>query len=93
MPDTDSNLEVLIMSDVESSGRVATDARSRALRTLAQGLLLDVAAAVVAVAATWLPDVQWTRAWWMALGLLVAKTALLAAVSYAARKVVPPPSA
>src|SRR4030065_430369 len=45
MPDTDSNLEVMIMSDVDSSDRVAAGARSRALRTLAQGLLPDVAAA------------------------------------------------
>jgi hypothetical protein len=60
--------------------------------TLAQGLLLDVGAAVAAVAATGLADVHWTRAWWVALGLLVAKTALRAAVSYAARRLVPPTS-
>src|SRR4030065_327740 len=37
MPDTDSNLEVMIMSDVDSSDRVAADGRSRALPTLAPG--------------------------------------------------------
>jgi hypothetical protein len=68
----------------------SVDARNRAARTLAQGLLLDVGAAAAAVAATGLADVHWTRAWWVALGLLVVKTALQAAVSYAARKLVPP---
>lgn len=82
----------MILTVVSSNAIVAADAKSRALRTLAQGLLLDVATAVVAVAATWIPGVQWTRAWWTALGLLVAKTALVAAVAYAARRLVPPPS-
>jgi len=81
------------MTIVPSNASASIDARSRALRTLAQGLLLDVAAAVVAVVSVWLVDVQWTRVWWTALGLLVAKTALQAAVAYAARRLVPPPGA
>lgn len=66
------------------------DARNRAVRTLAQGLALDVGVAVVSVAAVAVGDVHWTRAWWAALGLLVAKTAVQAAVSYAARRLLPP---
>ena len=65
---------------------VSTDARSRALRTAVQGLLVDVSVAVVGAVA----DVRWTRAYWAALGLLVAKTAVQSAVSYVARRVVPP---
>lgn len=67
------------------------DARSRALRTAAQGLALDVAAALTAVLATSLTGVTWTRAWWAALGLLLVKTAAQSAVSYAHRVLVPPP--
>ena len=66
------------------------DAKSRALRTAIQGLIVDVSVAVVGVATTAVADVRWTRAYWAALGLLVAKTAVQSAVSYVARRVVPP---
>jgi hypothetical protein len=70
---------------------VETDARNRALRTLVQGLVLDVAAAVVtALVAGIATGIEWTGTYWIALGLAVAKSAVTAAVSYAARKVVPP---
>ena len=67
------------------------DAKSRALRTAAQGLALDVATALAAVLAAALTGVTWTRAWWAALGLLLAKTAVQSAVSYLHRKLIPPP--
>jgi hypothetical protein len=75
---------------MSSALSVLADARSRALRTLAQGLALDVAAAVVAILAAALADVHWTRAWWTALGLLIVKTAIQTGVAYVARRVLPP---
>lgn len=71
---------------------VAADAKNRAWRTFAQGLLVDVTAGVVlavgpAVAGA---DFAWTRGYWTTLGLLAAKTAVQSVVSYVARKVVPP---
>lgn len=68
------------------------DARNRAWRTLVQGLLIDVLAAVLLVA---LPaingsDFAWTAAFWLTLGGLAAKSALTAALSYIARQVLPP---
>lgn len=70
---------------------VEQDARNRALRTWVQGLALDVAAgASVALAAAVLTGVEWTRVYWVALGLGVAKSCVQAVVSYLARKFVPP---
>lgn len=74
-----------------SPARLAdADARSRAARTLLQGLILDVLAAVVLVLTPALTDVHWTRAYWAALGGLVVKSALQAALAWAMRKLVPP---
>lgn len=69
---------------------VQADAENRAWRTFVQGLLLDVAAAVVAVLVVALTDVEWTLTYWQALGLVLLKTVLTAAVSYAARRITPP---
>jgi len=68
------------------------DAKNRAWRTFVQGLLVDVAAAVVlaigpAVAGA---DFAWSKAYWLTLAGLAAKTAVQSAVSYVARKAVPP---
>ncbi len=66
------------------------DARSRAARTALQGLALTVAAAVLGVLVTAVTDLQWTRAWWGALALLAAKSAVQAGVAYLHRMVLPP---
>lgn len=70
--------------------RMLADAKNRAWRTFVQGLALDVATTLVMLLATTLPGVQWTRTWWLALGGLLAKTAVQTAVAYLARKLVPP---
>jgi hypothetical protein len=69
------------------------DAINRAVRTFVAGLWLDVATAVVAALVLGLSDVHWTKAWWVALGILLAKTAGTAVVSYVRRYLSPPPSA
>lgn len=73
---------------------VEADARNRAFRTWVQGLALDVAAgACVALAAAVAGGIDWTHTYWVALGLAVAKSTVQAAVSYLARKFVPPAGA
>jgi hypothetical protein len=69
---------------------VRMDARRRAVRTLVQGMLVDVGVAVCATLSTALADVRWTRAWWVLLGALLVKTSVQTAVAYAARHLVPP---
>ncbi len=67
------------------------DARNRAFRTFVQGFGLDVAAgAATALAVGIAGGIEWTRLYWVALGLAVAKSVVQAAVSYFARKFVPP---
>lgn len=71
---------------------VSADARNRAWRTLVQGLLVDVGAAVVLAVGPALAgaDFAWTPVYWLAVGGLAAKTAIQTVVSYAARRLVPP---
>lgn len=79
--------------NTDSTPPVAMDAGERAWRTLVQGLLVDVTAAVaVAVSAAIAGGIDWTQTYWVALGLAVAKSALTAGLSYFARRAVPPAS-
>lgn len=68
----------------------ATDARNRAVRTFAQSLLVDVGAAVVLAVTPILADVHWDKSYWLAVGALAARSAVTSAVSWVARKVLPP---
>lgn len=79
------------MNTAPPPNTVARDASNRALRTLVQGLMFDVVMAVVMVLSVAVAGgLEWTRAYWLALGLAVAKSAIVAVVSYAARLAVPP---
>ena len=66
------------------------DAKSRAWRTLVQGGTVTIAAAVVPVVLAATGTIEWTGAWWAALGVTVGQTALTAGLSYVARLKVPP---
>lgn len=67
------------------------DASERALRTLAQGLFVSAAGGIVAALVAGIaPGIQWTVAYWETLGLAVANAAIVACVSYFARKLFPP---
>jgi len=68
----------------------ATDARNRAFRTFVQSLGVDVAAAVLLAVTPLLADVHWEKGYWLAVGALAARSAVTAAVSWVARKVLPP---
>jgi hypothetical protein len=72
---------------------VKQDARIRATRSFMWGLLIDVTVAVVLVLSTALTTLVWTKEYWVALGLSLAKSVLQAAVAYVARRVLPPPPA
>jgi hypothetical protein len=70
----------------------SVDARSRAARSLLWGLAVDVSVAVVLALITNVGGLEWTATYWRALGLMVAKTAVQAAVAYAGRRLIPPPA-
>ena len=73
---------------------IETDAQVRAWRTFVQGAGVDVATAcAVALTAAVAAGIEWTQAYWLALGLAVARSAVVAAVSYFARRFVPPVNA
>lgn len=76
----------------EESHAVVTekDARKRALRSFAWGLGIDVSVAVVLVLATAVNVIEWTRQYWVTLGLTLAKTVIQSGVAYLARKLLPP---
>lgn len=81
------------MSAVESRERVKADAISRARRTVVQGLLIDVAYAVMGVLIIQVADVEMSRAYWEGLGILVCKTAWQTAAAWAMRHIKPPKTA
>jgi uncharacterized membrane protein YuzA (DUF378 family) len=69
------------------------DASNRAFRTFIQGLGLDVVGSVslALIPALAGADFAWTRTYWILVGSLAAKTALQTAISYVARRAIPPP--
>lgn len=73
---------------------VRADARERSLRTLVQGLALDVAiagaAAGYAVVQHWSGEDVLSTAAWIAAGTAVVKSVLTAGLSYVARLTSPP---
>jgi hypothetical protein len=77
--------------NADTTPSVTRDASERAFRTLLQGLLVDVLAAVgVALTAAISGGITWTQVYWVALALAVGKSAVTAIVSYFARKLAPP---
>lgn len=68
------------------------DARNRAIRTFVQGLLIDLGVALVLTVGPVLlgEGFGWSKAQFIALGILAGKTVVTTIVSYIARKVVPP---
>lgn len=77
----------------QTPASVQADAANRSFRTFVQGLLLDLAVAVVLVLATAFSAIEWTQTYWIALGLTVAKTVLQTVVAYVMRLKVAPPAA
>jgi len=69
-----------------------TDARNRAFRTFVQGLLVDVTVGVLAAVGPSLASsgFAFTKDYWQLIAALAAKTAVMTAVAYVSRKLVPP---
>lgn len=74
----------------ETSVAVQKDARERSLRSLLQGLGVDVVIAVILVLGTSIGSLEWTPAYWQLLGATLAKTVVQAAASYVMRFYVTP---
>jgi heme/copper-type cytochrome/quinol oxidase subunit 4 len=74
----------------ESSVEIRHDATERSLRSLTQGLALDVSVAVVLVLATAVGSLEWTPTYWKLLGLAVAKSAIQAGAAFLMRYYVTP---
>lgn len=71
-----------------STSALAADARNRALRTFLQGLVADVAAAVVLLVLPVFTSAQgWQDLDWRILGFLLAKTVVVTGLSYLMRTV------
>jgi hypothetical protein len=69
---------------------VVADARNRSWRTLIQGLLFDVFAAVVASVAMLTGADPFVKETWITFGLLLLKSVASAAISYVMRLRIPP---
>ncbi len=69
---------------------VRADAAERSLRSLVQGLALDIVVAVALVLSTAFGAIEWTPTYWKAIGLTLAKSVLQAVVSYIMRVYVTP---
>jgi hypothetical protein len=67
------------------------EARAHGVRVFLWGLLVDVSTAIVLILLAAFRDIQWTREYWAALGLMLAKSILQAVVAYLARRLLPPP--
>ncbi len=72
---------------------VTDDAKDRSVRTVLQGLAIDVSVAVVLVLAVAFTTIEWTQTYWVARGLSLGRTILQAVVAYFMRLLVPPGAA
>ena len=68
----------------------AQDARNRAMRHFIVGLLASMAVAALPIVQASLGDIQWSAAWWQALGYAAAAPAIGAAITYIGRYTHPP---
>lgn len=80
----------MMREDQPGSPETQADARTRGFRVLVWGLGTDVAAAIILVLLTTVGDLTWTREYWAALGLSVAKSAIVSGVAYLGRLVLKP---
>lgn len=77
-------------TDEYAEALTKTDAKSRAWRTFLQGLAIDVGVSLVLFLYTATAVIEWTKAYWILLGLTFAKTLIQSAVASIMRHLVPP---
>lgn len=78
------------LEPVETRGYNRWASKLWGVRTALQGLAIDVAVAVTLVLVAAIGSLEWTKTWWLALGLSVARSAIQAVVAYVARRLLPP---
>lgn len=66
------------------------DAPIRGWRTFLQGLAFDVVATGVAFMVTVIGGLEWTRTYWLMVGLGLAKSVIVGVISYLARFFIKP---
>jgi hypothetical protein len=69
---------------------VQRDAQVRGFRAFMQGLGIDVAVAATVFLVTVITDLQWTRTYWIMVGLGLARSIIQGIVAYFARKFIKP---
>jgi hypothetical protein len=80
-----------MVGDLPPPATVAKDARRRAWRTFAWGLLTDVGFALATVLLAATADLRITREYGLALAILVTKTVVTSGLTYIMRFLKPPP--
>lgn len=60
------------------------------VRTTLMGLAIDVGVAVTLFLVVEIRDLEWTRTYWVALGLGLARSAIQGVVAYLVRRFLPP---
>lgn len=74
------------MTPIEARKFVLKDALNRAARTAWNAVGWDVAIAVAFVLSAAIGDMEWTTAWWAAIGTAVFKTVVTTITAYIARR-------
>lgn len=77
-------------TDEYAKDLTSSDAKNRAWRTFLQGVGIDVAVSLVLFLYAATTDLQWTKMYWIILGLAFAKTLIQSAISSVMRRLVPP---
>lgn len=80
----------ITIEDVSGRELVVADAKSRSWRTLVQGLIFDVFAAIIIAVATLTGADPLAKETWMAFGVLLLKSVVSAVISYFMRLRVTP---
>jgi hypothetical protein len=78
------------MTYQEHREAVERDAQVRGWRSFVQGLLIDIAVSATVFLVTVISDLEWTRVYWIAVSLGLAKSVVQGIVAYFARKLVKP---
>lgn len=73
-----------------SAVRIQADAKTRAWWTFLVSLGLDVAATVAAFLVTVIGDLEWTRTWWIMVGLGIARSIITGMATYFIRRFIKP---
>jgi hypothetical protein len=68
----------------------SSDALNRAVRTFLQGLVVTIAGSLVTALVTVSSGVQWTRAYWVGVGIAAGTSVVTGVASYIARYIAPP---